>query len=91
MADQPRAITTLPDGTQIERAEPMINARTSTKVAGTGLMLGLPIIQGIQAIDFPWPWVEQFTNSALFVQLATLLLAYVTARISKSPLAGTLL
>ncbi len=76
---------TLPDGTEVQRQEPLIPTRTSTKVAATGLIAGIPVIQYIQEIVFPWPWLEAFTNSDVFVQVATLIFAVVVARLSKSP------
>ena len=79
------ATVTLPDGTVVQRPEPTIPARTSTKIAVSGVVAFLPIIQGIQEIEFPWPWLEGFTNSDLFVQVATLAAAYLVARMSKSP------
>jgi hypothetical protein len=83
-----KVIVTLADGSQIERTEPLIPARTSTKVIGSGVVLGLPIIQGIQELHFGTPWLESFVHSALFVQIATLAAAYLVARFSKSPIAG---
>lgn len=77
---------TLPNGETITRTEPTINARTSTKVAVGGLAGLLPIIQGIQEIEIPWPWLENFTNSDLFVQIATIGGLWLIARFSKSPL-----
>ena len=76
---------TLPNGEIVQRAEPTISARTSTKVAVGGFGVLLPVIQGVQEIDFPWPWLENFTNSDLFVQLATLAGAWLIARMSRSP------
>jgi hypothetical protein len=85
MAEQKTVKVTLPDGSTYDRVEPTIDATTSTKLAATGFALGLPLIQGIQEIVFPWGWLESFTNSDLFVQLATLGLAYITAKLTKSP------
>lgn len=85
MAD--KVTVTLPDGSQIERQEPMIPARTSTKVGIAGIAGVLPIIQGIQEIEFPWPWLEQLTNSDVFVQVATIAAMYFVARFTKSPIA----
>lgn len=82
---------TLPSGQTVTRTEPIIPARTSTKVGVTGVVAGIPVIQWIQSIEFPWPWLESMTNSDMFVQVATLALAYVVARMSKSPLAPTTL
>lgn len=77
---------TLPDGkTVIQRAEPTIALRTSTKAGIAGIAGLLPIIQGIQEIEFPWPWVESFTNSDLFVQIATIGGMWLVARLSRSP------
>jgi hypothetical protein len=81
-----KVILTTPTGETVEHTPPIIAARTSTKVGVTGLVVGLPAIQYIQDLMMPWPWLEQFTNSDLFAQLATLALAYLTARLSKSPL-----
>lgn len=78
---------TLPSGETIQRMEPTIPLRTSTKVGVTGLAVGLPVIQYIQEIQFPWAWLENFTNSDLFVQLATLAGAYLVAKFTKSPIA----
>ncbi len=78
---------TLPEGSQIQRAEPTIPLRTSTKVGLSGVAIGLPVIQYIQEIQFPWEWLENFTNSDLFVQLATLAGAYLVAKFTKSPIA----
>lgn len=85
MADAKTVKVTLPDGSTYDRIEPTIPATTSTKLAASGVVFGLPLIQGIQELVLPWPWLENFTNSDLFVQLATLALAYVTAKLSKSP------
>lgn len=85
MAEQKTVKVTMADGTTYDRIEPTIPATTSTKLAATGVVFGLPIIQGIQEMVLPWDWLENFTNSDLFVQLATLALAYVTAKLSKSP------
>ena len=79
------ATVTLPDGTVVPRVEPSSPGRTSTKVAVGGFGVLLPVIQGIQEIEFPWPWLENFTNSDLFVQVATLAGAWLIARMSKSP------
>lgn len=79
------ATVTLPDGTVIPRAEPSLPGRTSTKVAVGGFGVLLPVIQGIQEIEFPWPWLENFTNSDLFVQIVTLAGAWLIARMSRSP------
>ena len=82
-----KIVLTTPTGETIEHSPPIIPARTSTKVGVTGVVAGIPIIQWIQSIEFPWPWLESMTNSDMFVQVATLALAYIVARISKSPLA----
>ncbi len=82
-----KVTVTLPDGSTFERAEPAIPLRTSTKVALTGVGVGLPVIQYIQEIQFPWPWLESFTNSDVFVQLATLAAAFLVAKFTKSPIA----
>lgn len=81
-----KILLTTPTGETIEHTPPTIPARTSTKVAVTGVVAFLPIIQGVQEMELPWPWLESFTNSDLFVQLATLAGAYIVARMSKSPL-----
>lgn len=82
-----KVILTTPTGETIEHTPPLIPARTSTKVAATGLVGVLPVVQGIQELHFMTPWLEQFVHSTLFAQLATLLGAYLVARWSKSPLA----
>jgi hypothetical protein len=81
-----KVILTTPTGETIEHTPPAIPARTSTKVGVTGVVAGIPVIQWIQSIEFPWPWLESMTNSDMFVQVATLALAYIVARMSKSPL-----
>lgn len=81
-----KIVLTTPTGQTIEHTPPTIPYRTSTKVGVTGLAIGLPVIQYIQEIEFPWPWLENFTNSDLFVQLATLAGAYFVAKLTKSPL-----
>lgn len=75
------------DGTQITRTEPVIAARSSTK-SGTLGLVSIPVLQLIQELGAlaPWPWVMQVTSSASFAQIVTLVMMYVTARYSKTPL-----
>jgi hypothetical protein len=86
MTDQ--VTVTMPDGTQTTRSEPLIPARTSTKVGVTGVVAIVPIVQAIQELHFANPSLESFIHSSLFVQIVTLAGAYLVARFTKSPIAA---
>lgn len=78
---------TLPDGREITKTEPIIPARSSTK-SGTLGLVSLPLLQILQEISWPWPWLETMTDSAAFAQIVTLLMMYITARYTKTPADG---
>lgn len=81
---------TLPNGETITRTEPLIPARTSTKAfvgSAIGAYPGYQVVQMIQDAVLPWPWLEDFTNSAAFVWLCATIIPIVIARFTKSPLA----
>lgn len=81
---------TLPSGETVQRTEPMIPARTSTKLAvGNGVVAAFPaveILQWIQSIEIPIVWLESLTNSDYFMYYGSLLVSYLIARFTKSPL-----
>jgi hypothetical protein len=77
----------LADGTEVTRTEPIINARASTK-SGTIGLVSLPLLQILQEVMWPWPWLETMTESAAFAQVVTLAMMYVTARYTKTPSTG---
>lgn len=79
----------LPDGSTVERTEPTIKARTSTKAtvgAALAAYPGYQVVEMIQSIDFPWPWLENFTNGPGFVWLCATIIPLVIARFTKSPI-----
>jgi hypothetical protein len=80
----------LPDGREIARTEPVIPARSSTK-SGTIGLVSLPVLQLLQEIPWPWPWVESLTDSAAFAQVVTIAMMYITARYTKTPADGGVL
>lgn len=85
-----KVTVTLPDGSTIERTEPTIPARTSTKAtvgAALAAYPGLEFVQAIQSANLPWPWLEDFTNGPLFVWLCATIIPLVIARFTKSPIA----
>jgi hypothetical protein len=81
---------TLPNGETITRTEPIIPARTSTKLAvGNGVVAAFPaveILQWIQSVEIPIAWLESLTNSDYFMYYGSLLVSYLIARYTKSPL-----
>lgn len=76
------------DGTETTRTEPTIPLRTSTKAvigSALGAYPGWQIVQGVQEVMFSTPWLEEFTNSTLFVWLCATIIPLVIARFTKSP------
>jgi hypothetical protein len=47
---------------------------------------GYQVVDMIQGLNLPWPWLEDFTNSGAFVWLCATIIPIVIARFSKSPL-----
>lgn len=86
----PDAITTLANGTQIPRTEPAIPLRTSSKVVATGGSAVL-VLQVLQGIPWPQPWMMDLVNSPMFASIFTLAVTYVTARYTKSPISPQIL
>lgn len=76
------------DGTEFERTEPLIPARTTTKQGVVGYVAILPITQALQAVDFPWPWLNQLLDNDMFVQAITIGALVIWGRWFKSPIAG---
>lgn len=88
-----KIVLTTPTGETIEHTPPKINARTSTKVAGTGLLaLALPALAMLPYYDQINSYMLQACQSDngplmyLGGGAVTLVVAYVTARLTKSPL-----
>lgn len=80
---------TLPDGSTIERTEPTIPLRTATKATIGSVVAAYPgyqLVELIQSINFPWPWLEDFTNGPAFVWLCATIIPIVIARVTKSPI-----
>lgn len=80
---------TLPDGSTIDHKPPTIPLRTATKATAGTILAGYPVIeivQQVQAIEFPWPWLEGFTNSSTFEWLCYSIIPILIARFTKSPL-----
>lgn len=76
------------DGTETTRTEPTIPLRTSTKAfigSAIGAYPGWQIVQAVQEVMFSTPWIEEFTNSALFVWLCATIIPLIIARFTKSP------
>jgi hypothetical protein len=80
-----QANVTMADGTQFTRTEPVIPLRSSSKLAVTGGS-SILLLQLLQSIPWPWPWVNELLQSAAFASLFTLAVSYVTARFTKSPI-----
>jgi hypothetical protein len=78
---------TMSDGRQIQKTEPIINARSSTK-SGTLGLASIPVLQLLQTIPWPWPWAETLVMSPAFAQIVTIVMMYVTARYTKTPSDG---
>lgn len=76
---------TMADGTTIQKTEPIIPGRSSTKVGVAGLVGVVPIVAAIQELHFMNAVLEQIVHSSLFAQIATLAGAYLIARFTKSP------
>lgn len=84
-----KMILTTETGETIEHSPPVIPLRTATKATAGTVLLGYPVIeivQQIQAIEFPWPWLESFTGSSTFEWLCYSIIPIVIARFTKSPL-----
>ncbi len=77
------------DGSQVNRSEPLIPARTSTKVAvGTGAIAAFPAVElltWVQGLQLEPSWLESATNSPYFIYYGALLIAWCVARFTKSP------
>lgn len=74
------------DGTETTRTEPIIPARTTTKQGAVGYLAILPIVQGLQEVDFPWPWLNQLLDNDMFVQAVTIGALVLIGRWFKSPI-----
>jgi hypothetical protein len=85
----------LPDGTEGVRTEPIIPARTSSKIAvGNGVVAAFPaveVLQYIQSLELPIDWLEALTNSDYFIYYGSLAISYLIARYTKSPTVKTAL
>jgi len=86
MKEKDEAQVEMPSGEKFTRTEPTVMLRTSSKQAVVGAAALIPIIQGIQEINFPWPWLEAFTNSDMFAQGLLLLATVILGRFVKSPI-----
>lgn len=75
----------LADGTETTRTEPLIPARTSTKLGVVGAATPLPLLEILQSFDWPGMQFDNFLQTQAAAWLATLAVAYFTARIVKSP------
>lgn len=76
----------LPDGTEFEREEPSIPLRTSTKTGSTS-SIGT-IVLALVGVFFPDVVNNLTAEQALWIGGAiTSVIAYVTARVTKSPIA----
>lgn len=79
----------LPGGEIVPRIEPLIPARTSTKIGvGAGVVGAFPAVEllnWVQSLELQPAWLEAATNSDYFVFYGTLVLAWAIARVSKSP------
>lgn len=84
-----KSTVTMADGRQIEKTEPLIPVRSSTK-SGTAGVLGAAILQLLQQVPWPWPWVASLTNSPAFATVVMFLIMYITARVTKTPSDGGL-
>jgi hypothetical protein len=86
----PQVAKVVLDGIETTREEPIIPARTSTKVAvGNGVIAAFPaveILQWVQAVEFSTPWLESLTNSDYFIYYGSLAISYLIARVTKSPI-----
>lgn len=83
-----KSIVQLPDGTVVERTEPTIPARTSTKVAlalVTPMITALPFYGDLNNLMLKACQSEQGPVPFLVGYLGAAVLAYLVARISKSP------
>lgn len=78
------------DGTVIARTEPVVALRTSTKsVVGGGT--GVLLVQLLQSVDWPGEWFDMFLMNGIVVAGVPLLVAWLTARYTKSPIEPGLL
>lgn len=82
MAEQ--STVTMADGRTITKTEPLLPGRSSTKAATVGVV-SVPLLQLLQAIPWPWPWVNDMVQSAAFAQISTIVVMYLTARFTKTP------
>jgi hypothetical protein len=80
-----QSVTTMADGRQITKTEPLLPGRSSTKAAATGVAVSIPAVQLLQAIPWPWPWANAIVQSPAFAQVATIVVMYLTARFTKTP------
>lgn len=85
-----KIVLTAPDGSTIEHTPPIIAARTSTKLAvGGGVVAAFPAVEllsWVQGLQLEPAWLESATNSSYFLYYGGLLIAYIVARFTKSPL-----
>lgn len=84
-----KIVLTAPDGSTIEHTPPTVPLRTATKAtlgAAVAAYPGYEVVQMIQAFEFPWPWLENFTNGPGFVWLCATIIPLIIARFTKSPL-----
>lgn len=76
---------TLPDGSTLERIEPLIPARTSTKSLVGGTFLSQVYVQLVGLL--PWPGLVAALTTPEMVALVAVGLAALVARFTKSPIA----
>lgn len=79
-----RAKITLDDGTEFERTEPLISARTSTKSLVGGTFLAQVYVQIVGLL--PYPDLVAALTTPEMVALVAVGLAALVARFSKSPI-----
>lgn len=80
-----KSTVTMADGTVIEKTEPIIPARTTTKQGVTLAAAVVPIWQTLQGVDFPWPWLNELFDNSLVTQLVTGLSLVLIGRFFKTP------
>jgi hypothetical protein len=80
-----KSVVTMADGTTIQKTEPLIPARTTTKQGVVGYVAILPITQALQAVEFPWPWLNQLLDNDMFVQAITIGALVLWGRFFKTP------
>ena len=84
-----KIVLTTPTGGTIEHTPPTIPLRTATKATLGSAVIAYPgyeIVQAIVAMELPWPWLEDFTNSGAFIWLCATIIPLAIARFTKSPL-----